>query len=443
MPLSYTRLTADGTTDVFTFATPYTSDKELTVFVNGVPASFEHVNRGTIRLTQPPKSGDTIEIHRKTPVTELAQEYTGAGISKEALKANASQVLHKLQELEEGALTLEPSTVDVKGRRLTNIATPLEATDAVSKGWVEQSIAQGQQTLSEHIQKAEASAVRSEESFKKSEVLSTNIQSFAKATEDQTLKLLTDMGEKAPLLDKITQMEKELSDKAQTYEEALTLRKQEFLETLEEEKESLRFQEQNAQEAIEKLETFAVELTKTAQENKELLIAERIKATSEIAELMGRHKVLLETCDSKEHSLQERITKETLAMEDKVNATTSLLENKLKETITTLDQKMEQALTTCQTVSTSVNDTLKTQLTEKLQEALESMTKARLASVSEMSELLGRIKTVAEDIFKEREEFKSLEKQVKRALRQLTDGEVTQPLKETQEQVPQGQVPQP
>ena len=24
MPLSYTRLTADGTTDVFTFATPYT-----------------------------------------------------------------------------------------------------------------------------------------------------------------------------------------------------------------------------------------------------------------------------------------------------------------------------------------------------------------------------------------------------------------------------------
>ena len=291
--------------------------------------------------------------------------------------------------------------------------------------------------LLEHTQKAEASAVRSEEAFKKSEVLSTNIQSFAKITEDQALKLLTDMGEKAPLLDKITQMEKELSDKAQTYEEALTLRKQEFLETLEEEKESLRFQEQNAQEAIEKLETFAVAATKTALENKDLSLVERVKAVSEISELMGRHKVLLETCDSKEKSLQERITQETSALEGKVTTASILLDTKLKETLSVLDQKMEQALTTCQTITTGVNDTLKTQLTEKVQETLEAMTKARLASVSEVSELLGRIKTVAEDIFKEREEFKSLKKQVKRALRQLTDGEVTQ-----QETAHQGQVPQ-
>ena len=101
--------------------------------------------------------------------------------------------------------------------------------------------------------------------------------------------------------------------------------------------------------------------------------------------------------------------------------------SKLKETLATLDQRMEQALTTCQTITTGVNDTLKTQLTEKIQDTLESMTKARLASISEVSELLGRVKMVAEDIFKEREEFKSLAKQVKRALRQLTDGEVTQP----------------
>ena len=137
--------------------------------------------------------------------------------------------------------------------------------------------------------------------------------------------------------------------------------------------------------------------------------------------------MLLETCDSKEKSLQERITQETSAMESKVNIITSLLDSKLKETLATLDQKMEQALTTCQTLTTGVNDTLKTQLTEKIQDTLESMTKARLASISEVSELLGRVKTVAEDIFKEREEFKSLAKQVKRALRQLTDGEVTQP----------------
>ena len=93
---------------------------------------------------------------------------------------------------------------------------------------------------------------------------------------------------------------------------------------------------------------------------------------------------------------------------------------------------MEQALTTCQTTTTGVNDTLKTRLEEKVQETLESMTKARLASVSEVSELLGRIKTVAEEVSKDREEVKSLAKQVKRALRQLTDGEATQ-----QETVPQ------
>ena len=171
MPLSYTRLTADGTADVFTFATPYISDKELTVFVNGVPASFEHLNQGTIRLTQSPKSGDTIEIHRNTPVSSLAQEYTGAGISKEALKSNTEQVLHKLQELEEGSLTLGslslgsltlgPLVIDAKGKRLTHLATPVEDHDAVSKGWVEQTMAQGQQVLLGHTQKAEANALHS------------------------------------------------------------------------------------------------------------------------------------------------------------------------------------------------------------------------------------------------------------------------------------------
>ena len=113
MPLSYARLTADGTSQVFTFAFPYSSDKELAVSVNGAPVSFEHLTQGTIRLVSKPQATDTIEIHRTTPVSTLAQEYTGAGISKEALKTNAEQVLHKLQELEEGSLTLGPLAVDI------------------------------------------------------------------------------------------------------------------------------------------------------------------------------------------------------------------------------------------------------------------------------------------------------------------------------------------
>ena len=82
MPLSYTRLTADGTTDVFTFATPYISDKELTVFVNGVPASFEHLNQGTLRLagyTQKlcMEGGSSVSFVRsKTKEIRREEEYT-------------------------------------------------------------------------------------------------------------------------------------------------------------------------------------------------------------------------------------------------------------------------------------------------------------------------------------------------------------------------------
>ena len=162
-----------------------------------------------------------------------------------------------------------------------------------------------------------------------------------------------------------------------------------------------------------------------------------MKAVAEISELMGRHKVLLETCDSKERSLQERITQEASSIESKVSTVTGLLDSKLQETLAALDQKIEQALTTCQTITTGVNDTLKTRLEEKVQDTLESLTKARLAGVSEVSELLGRIKMVAEDIFKEREEFKSLAKQVKRALRQLTDGEMTQPQESQRPEAPE------
>ena len=266
MPLSYTRLTADGSADVFTFAIPYTSDKELTVFVNGVPASFEHLNQGTIRLTQSPKSGDTIEIHRNTPVSTLAQEYTGAGISKEALKSNAEQVLHKLQELEEGSLTLEPSTVDVKGRRLTNIAPPLEESDAVSKGWVEATRIQDQTHLLEYTKQAEAHANQAAQTLKNLETLGVTVQEFTTQTETQTLKLMMDMSEKASLLDKIIQIETQLSDKAQTYEKTLLLQKQEFLETLEEEKDALTLQEQKLQDALETLAHTALAVTTSAQE---------------------------------------------------------------------------------------------------------------------------------------------------------------------------------
>ena len=41
MPLSYTRLTADGTADVFTFPLSYRSEKDLAAFVNGIPVSFQ------------------------------------------------------------------------------------------------------------------------------------------------------------------------------------------------------------------------------------------------------------------------------------------------------------------------------------------------------------------------------------------------------------------
>ena len=433
MPLSYTRLIADGATDVFTFALPYASDKELTVFVNGTPVSFEHLSQGTIRLVSKPQTTDTIEIHRKTSVTELAQDYTGAGISKETLRVNSTQVLHKLQELEESTLTLGPVVADMKGKRLTNIALPLEDGDAASKGWVEATLTRDQSTLLEHTKQAEAHATKASGTLNVLQTLGAQVEGFTKTTEDQTSKLLTEMAEKASLLDKIIQKERELSTNAQAYEEALLSRKQEFLEALEEEKETLTFQEQQAQDALEQLATAALEATKTAQDNKDLLVAERVKAVAEIAELMGRHKVLLETCDNKEKSLQERITQESSSLESKVTATVSLLDIKLKEILAALDQKMTEALATCQNTTADLGGTLKTQLTEKVQETLESITKARLASVTEVSELLGRIKTVAEETTKDREEIKAMKKEIKRTLRQLTDGEVDQPSQEAQQ----------
>ena len=283
MPFSYTRLTADGTADVFTFPLSYRSEKDLAAFVNGIPVSFEHLSQGTIRLASKPNASDAIEIHRKTSVTELAQDYAGAGLSREALKANAEQTLHKLQELEEGSLTLGPLTIEMKGRRLINIAAPIHENDATSKGWVEQKIVEGQQVISEHAKQAEASAVRSEEALKKSEVLSTNIQEFTKSTEEKTLKLMADVGEKASLLDKIIQMERDLTTKAQTYEDALLLRKQQFLERVEQEQDILIAQEENAQGVLEKLAATALEANSSARGNKDLLIAERVKAVSEIA----------------------------------------------------------------------------------------------------------------------------------------------------------------
>lgn len=156
MPNSYKLYTANGSTTNFTFAEidGWISSGFLKVYLDDVLQttgySFQNLNTASpsVEFTTAPANGVSVKIQRETPSTvsgfqgNIVNFNNGSVLTEEDLDNMAKGLLHITQEAEDtgsGALgpTLDAVNWDANNKRITNLGEATQASDAVSKGYVD------------------------------------------------------------------------------------------------------------------------------------------------------------------------------------------------------------------------------------------------------------------------------------------------------------------
>lgn len=138
MAYSYVRYEGDGSNTNFAFTFPYIDQSHVKVRVNGVLTSYTWLSAYTVSVSPAPPIGAVVEVRRETPKETAPVDFTDGSVLLESqLDLITNFNLYSAQEAldaAEGSLT-EDSTgnYNARGKRITNLAAPVNDGDAVNK----------------------------------------------------------------------------------------------------------------------------------------------------------------------------------------------------------------------------------------------------------------------------------------------------------------------
>ena len=138
MAYSYKQYIGNGATTNYVFPFPYIDPLHIKVRVDGSLVGFSLLNSNTVQLNSAPASGSIIDIRRETPKSESPVNFTdGSVLLEKDLDLLADFNLYSAQEtadaLEDSMTKDTTGKWDGDGRRLSNVADPVDPQDAVTK----------------------------------------------------------------------------------------------------------------------------------------------------------------------------------------------------------------------------------------------------------------------------------------------------------------------
>lgn len=142
MAYSFVRYTGNGSTKNYTFSFPYLDQSHVVVRLDGVVVTaFTFLNSSTIAFTSAPSVGALIEIRRVTPKdTPIVNFQDGSVLLERDLDLLAVFNLYVAQEVEdevsEGLFTGTDGTYHANGKRITDVADPVNDQDVATKHYV-------------------------------------------------------------------------------------------------------------------------------------------------------------------------------------------------------------------------------------------------------------------------------------------------------------------
>ncbi|WP_018123369.1 phage tail fiber protein [Desulfovibrio oxyclinae] len=142
MPYSYNLYAGDGNNTLFQVSVPFIEKEHVKVYVDGVETEYAWANDGTVEITPAPGIGVSVKVQRETPQDRRLVDFqNGTNFTEKELDNATFQMLYIVQETVD-KLT-EQIQVDATGqfnalaKRLTNLADPINDSDAVTKGYIE------------------------------------------------------------------------------------------------------------------------------------------------------------------------------------------------------------------------------------------------------------------------------------------------------------------
>jgi hypothetical protein len=146
MAVTFNTHTGDGTTGPFSFTFEYIDESDVKVSVDGTTqatTAYTFPTASTIQFVSlQPTSSQTIRIFRDTDIDDLkATFFAGSSIRAQDLNNNFEQNNFAVQEIKDQYVTQEngsfSTNVDMNSNRLTELADPVDAQDAVTKQYLE------------------------------------------------------------------------------------------------------------------------------------------------------------------------------------------------------------------------------------------------------------------------------------------------------------------
>lgn len=131
----------NGSRTDFSFEFDYLNRDYVKVFVDGVPVTFTLPTPYSARIVPAPAPGTIATVQRITPTDHLVDFVNGSILLADDLNVATLQALHVAAEAADVAeLALNPDldgSFDAGNRRIKNLANPVGAKDAVTKGWLD------------------------------------------------------------------------------------------------------------------------------------------------------------------------------------------------------------------------------------------------------------------------------------------------------------------
>jgi hypothetical protein len=136
---------ASGSGTVFVYDFKIVDEESLKVFIDEVLQTTGYtvsdvgsMGGGNVTFSVAPPADSVIRLERQTPLVRETDYIEGGALPAEVLDSDFDRIVQMVQELD--AKTLQAfggSGTDAHGRRITNVGTPIDPTDAVTKVWAE------------------------------------------------------------------------------------------------------------------------------------------------------------------------------------------------------------------------------------------------------------------------------------------------------------------
>jgi len=196
---SLVRYIGDGSNRTFSVPFQYLKATDVKVYVDGVDTTFSWLTTSSLQVTTAPPVSSVVVVKRSTDkATKLVDYNNGSILDEVALDTQTDQLMYIAQENADVAtdsiVVDDSGSIDMLGRKITNVGIPVQDSDVVNLGYIIGSLASAVAGATAAAELAQANAELAEVNAETAEANAETAQGLAEDARDATLAAIATAG---------------------------------------------------------------------------------------------------------------------------------------------------------------------------------------------------------------------------------------------------------